>query len=207
MRWIMLALAGVLVAAAPPVSAVAEPAYTLLLERDGFELRRYSGYVVAEVEVEGSFQRAGNRAFRPLFDFISGHNSERQSIEMTAPVTQSRGQKIPMTAPVTQAAGSEGRHRVGFVMPAGMTLETTPLPRDPQVQLREVPEHTMAVLRYGGTWSAERYRKIEGELMALVREEGLEVIGEPVWARYNGPMTPWFMRRNEVMVEVTAPTR
>ena len=63
----------------------------------------------------------------------------------------------------------------------------------------------MAVLRYGGTWSAERYAKIEAALLAIVREEGLEVIGEPVWARYNGPMTPWFMRRNEVMVEVADP--
>ncbi len=207
MRWMVLALSGVLVSAAPPAFAVEEPVYTVLAERDGFELRRYSGYVVAEVEVEGTFQRAGNLAFRPLFDFISGNNSQRQSIEMTAPVTQSRGQKIPMTAPVTQAPGANGRHRVGFVMPAGMTLETTPLPRDDRVTLREVPEHTMAVLRYGGTWSAERYAKIEAALLAIVREEGLEVIGEPVWARYNGPMTPWFMRRNEVMVEVAAPAR
>lgn len=205
MRWLVLALAGVSVLAAPLARAVEEPAYTVLAERDGFELRRYEGYVLAEVEVEGSFQRAGNLAFRPLFDFISGSNSRRQSIEMTAPVTQSRGQKIPMTAPVTQAAGRDGRHRVGFVMPAGMTLETTPLPRDPRVQLRAIPAHTMAVLRYGGTWSADRYAKIEAALLAIAREEGLEVIGDPVWARYNGPMTPWFLRRNEVMVEVAGP--
>jgi hypothetical protein len=26
--------------------------------------------------------------------------------------------------------------------------------------------------------------------------------GEPVWARYNGPMTPWFLRRNEIWLAV-----
>ena len=38
--------------------------YDVLEQRDGFELRHYPAHVVAEVEVEGSFEDAGNRAFR-----------------------------------------------------------------------------------------------------------------------------------------------
>jgi hypothetical protein len=27
-------------------------------------------------------------------------------------------------------------------------------------------------------------------------------LGEPVWARYDQPWTPWFLRRNEILVEL-----
>jgi hypothetical protein len=31
---------------------------------------------------------------------------------------------------------------------------------------------------------------------------GVATTGEPVLARYNGPLTPWFMRRNEIGLEL-----
>ncbi|MFI0608556.1 MAG: hypothetical protein ACH37Z_11810 [Anaerolineae bacterium] len=31
---------------------------------------------------------------------------------------------------------------------------------------------------------------------------GLVATGAPVWARYNPPITPWFLRRNEILVPV-----
>lgn len=187
--------------------AVDEPAYRVLQSNDAFELRRYAPYVVAEIAVEGSFKGAGMKAFRPLARFIGGNNEGRQKIEMTAPVTQRRatpprGQAIPMTAPVTQEPDGEGRHRVGFVMPEDMTLETTPVPKDPRITLREVPERLLAVARYSGTWSEKRYARQEAELLAALESAGLTPVSDPVWARYNGPMTPWFLRRNEIMVEV-----
>ncbi|NNK97846.1 MAG: heme-binding protein, partial [Xanthomonadales bacterium] len=40
------------------------------------------------------------------------------------------------------------------------------------------------------------------ELMAWVETKGLVVSGEPVWARYNAPFVPWFMRRNEILLPV-----
>jgi len=33
-------------------------------------------------------------------------------------------------------------------------------------------------------------------------EHGLRPIGEAVYARYNPPFIPWFMRRNELMIPV-----
>ena len=32
----------------------------------------------------------------------------------------------------------------------------------------------------------------------------LKVIGEPVWARYNPPFTPWFLRRNEILIPIAS---
>ena len=37
--------------------------YDVVGDFPGFELRRYAPHLVAEVEVEGSFTEAGNRAF------------------------------------------------------------------------------------------------------------------------------------------------
>ena len=184
--------------------ATPEPDYELVGEYEAFELRRYEPYVVAEVTVKGKFSRAGNKAFRPLFRFISGNNQSREKIPMTAPVTQASGQEIPMTAPVTQqtAPGTPDVHRIGFVMPSGMRLADTPLPKDERVVHREEPERVMAVIRYSGTWSEKRFARHQDELLAALGAAGLAAVGDPVWARYNGPMTPWFVRRNEIMVEV-----
>jgi len=38
--------------------------------------------------------------------------------------------------------------------------------------------------------------------LAALGEAKIEVIGEPVWARYNAPYVLWPLRRNEVMFEV-----
>lgn len=49
-----------------------------------FELRRYPDYVVAEVKVRAAFDRAGNIAFRRLFNYISGNNTAVRRLAMTA---------------------------------------------------------------------------------------------------------------------------
>jgi len=35
-----------------------------------------------------------------------------------------------------------------------------------------------------------------------VGRSGLTTVGEPVWARYDPPWKPWFLRRNEVLLEI-----
>lgn len=107
--------------------AIDEPKYTVVRTYDGFELRRYESYVVAEVEVDRAFSEAGNAAFRILFRYIGGANRASASIDMTAPVTQQparAGEKIAMTAPVVQSpagAATSDRHVVGFVMLAAVS--------------------------------------------------------------------------------------
>lgn len=78
--------------------------YDVIEQRDGFALRRYPSHVVAEVELDGSFEDAGNRAFRRLFGYITGQNEARRSVAMTAPVMQETAspEKVAMTAPVVQ---------------------------------------------------------------------------------------------------------
>ena len=182
--------------------AIEEATYTVV-ERDGeFEIRDYAPHVVAETVVAGSFDRAGNEAFSRLFRYISGDNRSRHKVAMTAPVSQgSEGEKIAMTAPVEQQP-AEDRWVVSFTMPASSALQTLPEPGDPQVTLRQVPARRMAALRYSGRWTESSYLRHKMELESWVRERGLRSVGDPVWARYNPPFAPWFLRRNEILVPV-----
>jgi len=182
--------------------AIEEAEYTVL-EKDGaFELRQYEPHIVAETFVKGDFSDVGDVAFRRLFDYISGNNRKKEEIPMTAPVTQeSESQKIPMTAPVGQEQ-VDGRWRLTFMMPAEYTLETLPEPLDPEVTLRQEPGRLMAAIRYSGTWSQTRYMKREIRLREWAQAQGLTEIGEPIFARYNSPFMPWFLRRNEVLIPV-----
>jgi hypothetical protein len=195
--------AGAILAITGDVSmGIEEAVYTVEREDGGFEVRQYAPQVVAEVLVDGTLDEAGDKGFGPLFAYISGANRSTTKIAMTAPVAQQpAGEKIPMTAPVSQQAAG-GRWAVSFVMPSRYTLETLPDPTDKRVRLRLVPSRRMASVRYSGTWSRKGYERNLARLRAWLQANGLTVAGEPVWARYNPPFTPWFMRRNEVLLPI-----
>ena len=185
-----------------------QPKYEIVKIYDGFELRRYSPYIVAETVVSGKFDDAGNEAFRILFKYISGDNQKKTEIPMTAPVNQSSvtktGEKIEMTAPVEQTPHRKiaDTYVFSFVMPSKYTMETLPSPADPRVKLRQVKSRLLAALTYSGTWSEKRYRQNEAALLEVVINAGFVTVGEPIFARYNSPFTLWFLRKNEVLVEV-----
>lgn len=186
--------------------AIEEAAYKVLKTNDKFEQREYAPHLLAEIIVEGSLERAGSKAFRRLFNYISGSNRSRAKLSMTAPVSQEQaGEKIRMTAPVGQQRVQD-KWAVSFTMPASYALETLPLPDDPQITLRQVPARRMAAVRYSGVWSEKNYLHNKSELEAWIREQGLTITGDPVWARYNPPFTPWFLRRNEILIPVVAGT-
>lgn len=170
-------------------SALEEPAFEVVAQFKHFEVRRYDPFVIAEVKINGSFEEAGNQAFNTLFEYISGANYTTTEMEMTAPVLQS-------------SSADAATHRVSFVLPLRYRIATAPRPSDARVQLREVPGRLMAAIRYSGFWSEEGYREQESRLVAALTARGYEALGPPEWARYNAPFMPWFLRRNEVLVEV-----
>jgi hypothetical protein len=193
------ALLLLILTAMPLISqAVEEPKYEVIRQLDTVELRQYAPYVVAEVVLDATAEEAGRRAFPILAGYIFGKNKGERKLAMTAPVTQAAVPvKMDMTAPVTQAAVPGGM-LVQFVLPEGVTLESAPEPLDPRVQLRLVPASQWAAIRYSGTWSQANYDEHLAKLQAALAAAGVATQGQPVLARYNGPMTPWFMRRNEI---------
>jgi hypothetical protein len=182
--------------------AIDEPAFRVIESAPPVEIREYAPYVVAETRVAGGFRDVGNEGFRRLFAYISGENRGTAKIAMTAPVTQQAApEKIAMTAPVTQQADGDV-YRIAFVLPSQYTLASAPVPTNPEVRLAEVPARRVVAVRYSGLWSAENYKEALAQLTAFAQQRGLQLTGEPVYARYDPPFMPWFLRRNEILVEI-----
>ena len=186
--------------------ALEEPEYRVIGEFDGFELRQYSPYLIAEVDVDGDFRAAGNNAFRILAGYIFGDNSVAEKMAMTAPVESrpaTEGEKMAMTAPVTSTLvpGAE-RTTYAFVMERKYSMDTLPVPNDDRIRIRQMPERIMAVRRFSGRWAEGTFERHFDKLRTALEANDLEGVGTPTLARYNGPFSFPFMRRNEVMIEV-----
>lgn len=200
----ILLIATLIIGGTMDAMAIEEAVYNEVIKEGKFEIRDYAPQILAETLVEGDLEQAGNEAFNMLFRYISGDNRSRRKVEMTAPVSQEpKGEKIKMTAPVGQERVQE-KWAVSFMMPASYTLETLPEPVDRRINLRQVPARRMAAVRYSGFWSEKNYLRYKMELESWIRDRGITIVGAPVWARYNPPFTPWFLRRNEILIPIGA---
>ena len=54
---------------------------------------------------------------------------------------------------------------------------------------------------FGGYFN-DNFLKYSKTLQEFLIKDNVKILGEPIKATYNGPMTPFFLRRNEVMIRV-----
>ena len=182
--------------------AVSEPKYSVERKTDYYEIRLYSSTIVAQTQVDEKFDAAGNKAFRVLADYIFGNNKSKTKISMTAPVAQQAvSEKIEMTAPVSQIKNLGG-YLVQFTMPEEYTMATLPEPNDSRVQLVEILGRKIVVFSYSGSWSENRYKNKLEEFRTILSNDNVSTVGEPIFARFNSPFQLWFLRRNEIWLEV-----
>jgi hypothetical protein len=187
---LLMAAAGLM--SSESAMAVAEPPFKIERQDGDFELRDYPGFTVAETRVEGNFDAASRAGFRRVAGYIFGGNQGADG----SPV------KISMTAPVTVEPVGQEAWRLHFVMPDDARLNGLPRPADPNVTLREVPRHRMAVVRFGGFTTESAINENTQRLREWLTAQGLIAAGEAQVARYNDPFTlPW-NRRNEIMIPV-----
>jgi SOUL heme-binding protein len=175
--------------------AIEEPPFRVLQSEPPFEHRLYTGFVVAETDVVGDFDAASRSGFRRVAGYIFGDNQ-----------LQSGGnRKIEMTAPVTVEPKDQG-WRLHFVMPSAESLSSLPKPNNPDVKLRQVPEHAVAAIRFSGFTTQAAVQEQTSKLRNWMSSKQLEAAGPAQVARYNDPFTlPW-RRRNEILIPV-APQR
>ena len=204
MWWI--ALVGVVVLAVVlwglVVSKVEQPKYVVVESEQSIEIRDYPAMIVAEANVTGARDKAIGEGFRIIAEYIFGNNLSSKKVAMTAPVTQQASEKIAMTAPVTQQGGGDS-WQVRFIMPANYTMETLPKPKNSAVQLKEVASKRFAVIRFSGLAGEESLKRQTALLTKFVSARKLTAVSAPTYAFYNPPWTLPFLRRNEVMIEVT----
>ena len=194
------------------VSNIEQPKYALMTQDDVIEVRDYPALVVAEVTRQGDRNAAVRAGFGPLAGYIFAKNRGGDSVSMTAPVLQER-QTIAMTAPVTQtpsgeAAGQSGVNSswaIRFVMPARYTLETLPKVTGDDVTLLQLPPQRRAAIRFSGVATDALIATNEATLRAWLASRNITILGAPTYAYYNDPFTPGPLRRNEVMFDVKGP--
>lgn len=166
---------------------VEKPKYQVL-EREGeIEIRQYPALRVAEIKRSGNRSNAVRNAFSPLASYIFAKKREGEKISMTAPVTQ-------------QKTGSDWT--VQFIMPSQYKLSDLPKPDNAEVRLREIPAKKRVAIQFSGKQTDELLASKEKQLRAWLKTKGITPKGQPIYAYYNDPFTPGFMRRNEVLFEL-----
>jgi len=161
--------------------------YQVIEAKGPMEIRAYPALTVAEVTRTGTRDQAVRSGFGPLARYIFARERE--------------GEKIAMTAPVTQRS-EDGSWTIQFIMPSGYTLDSLPKPAGTDVRLREIPATRRAAIRFSGWWSDELFRAKDAALRDWLEGKGLETAGTPVFAYYNDPFTPGFLRRNEILYDL-----
>lgn len=168
------------------------------------QVRTVPSVLVASVTVPGDEVSSPNNAFRQLAGFIFGDNQVSGKIEMTAPVTAKKiknNEKIEMTAPVTSKSDGE-MTEVSFVMPSKRTMETLPIPNNPNITISETAPTKIAVWTFGGYATRSRISKEKEKFVASLAENDISRSGEMTLAQYNDPWTPAWMRTNERWVNI-----
>lgn len=178
--WMFIYLAFFFVAG-DKAMALEEPEYEVLLQSGDIEFRRYDSYLVAEVTVTG--ESADRQAFKILAGYIFGKNDANEKMSMTAPV-ESRNLDY------------------AFVMESRYAMDSLPKPDDERIRLREKPPRIVAVRGFSGGWNTRNIARNEQRLLDGLAALEVSVLGDVELARYNSPFTPWFLRRNEVIVPV-----
>jgi hypothetical protein len=195
MRIVMWVLGGLGVLAVGTVGAwwfytrnIETPDYRVVTREGEIEMRDYPALNVAEVVSEGRRAEALRAGFRPLARYIFAR--ERP------------GEKIAMTAPVTQEPGDDDRWRVRFIMPRSYALEDLPTPAGAAVRLVRTEPQRMAAIRFSGVTDDDLLAEKEQRLRGWMTRHELEPTGPPVYAYYDDPFTPGFLRRNEILIAV-----
>ena len=175
--------------------AYEETSYRILAANQIYEIREYDD----RLAVQTSQENGQNRAFRKLFKYISGSNISSTKIEMTIPVTQSI--KIDMTTPVTQKF-QDGKIIMRFFLPRKFQLETAPQPLSEDLSIVVVKGGKYAVMKYSGRSTVKNFEKHSKLLLEALSINKITTLDDPIKATFNGPLTPFFVRRNEVMVRL-----
>jgi hypothetical protein len=164
------------------------PSYTVVGPAGTFEVRDYPQLTVVNAPMS---KRGADGSFMKLFRFISGGNG--------------RSEKIAMTTPVIMSGTESGT--MSFVMPSKLTPQNVPAPSEQGLTVGTRPAGLYAVYRFSGTGSPAKSTEAAAKLLGWVSSKGLVPSGVPSFAYYNPPWTPWFMRRNEVMIPLSSASR
>jgi hypothetical protein len=163
--------------------------YEVLVKEGDFEQRSYPLLHLAKVTMPATQGTAGKKAenssFMQLFRFIDGANERSEKISMTTPVLVD---KMART--------------MSFVMPQDSVQRGLPAPKSESIALTQQADCQVVAIRFTSRskpeWEAQELER----LRTWAKAKGIPTTGEPLYAYYDPPWTPGFMRRNEILLRV-----
>ena len=170
------------------------PSYNVVVKEDGLEIRDYAAAIVVETQVLASRRDAAGEAFRSLFNYISGNNTASLEIPMTAPVAQTLAGK--------GSDGVSGKWAIRFFLPSNFSLENIPQPLEQGINIVTLEAQRFASVSFKGTQNDKKVAKYTARLREFIAQKGYGVTGEPVYAFYDPPFVPWFLRDNEILLPI-----
>ncbi len=166
-----------------------EPEYQVLDKEKSFEVRKYQELLIAETEVEEEdFRKAGKAGFPRLAGYIFGKNEEKKKIEMTAPVFMKKNPNKKWT--------------MTFILPEEYRSQKTPTPLNRKISIKKLNQKAFAVIQFSGFFTINNFQKHTDKLKKWIKSKGYQVLSEPIFAGYDPPFTLFFLKRNEVLIEI-----
>ncbi len=162
------------------------PSYKTVFSEGAFEVRDYPSLTLVSTPMQ---HRGEDGSFMKLFRFIQGRND--------------RAEKISMTIPVILTGSSSGT--MSFILPKAVSERGAPAPSNPDVTITTLSPSRYAAYRFSGSNKPAASDAAAGKLLAWIESHHFATTGSPVFAYYNPPWTPGFMRRNEVLIRLASP--
>ncbi len=150
--------------------------YDLIKKIGEVELRFYPSATLVET--------SGGNNFGKLFQYLSGNNTTKEKIAMTAPVYM-----------------NEDKSEMAFVMPLEVHEKGAPTPKGENVSLRVTKPRYVAAVRYSGYTNSKKESTYKKILLKTLQENNISTIGTVEILGYDSPYK-FYNRRNEVMVEI-----
>ena len=89
-----------------------------------------------------------------------------------------------------------------FFLPRKFQLETAPQPLNEDLSIVVVKGGKYAVMKYSGRSTVKNFEKHSNLLLEALSADKIKTVDHPIKATFNGPLTPFFVRRNEAMVRI-----
>ena len=190
MKYIMLMISSLFLASCSLFLSFEEPKMQIIKENldKNIAVRAYDPAVIMSVEMPKSDDDNMTDGFMILLDYISGENAD--------------GKKIAMTAPVLREF-KENSQIISFFAPKGFTSETLPKPNNDKIIISKwTPENPFATITFSGRWTQENFSEQHVILKDYIQKNKLHSENTTYYAYYNDPMTLWFLRKNEILIQI-----
>jgi hypothetical protein len=173
------------------ISTLEQPKYTVIIKNKGYEIRKYEPWIEASITMKNEENNLNN-GFMSVAGYIFGGNE-----------SPSGAQNISMTSPVLDTIIKKDETRtVAFVLPSKWTQEDLPTPSNPKVKIEKKEEKIVAATQYFEFFRGQEKDAAYEKLLSHLEKDNISIAGDPTFASYDPPSTPFFFRKNEIHIPI-----